>query len=503
MTEQLQKTGIIYCRVSSAEQVDGTSLEMQERQCKEFAERNNIEIKRIFIEKGESAKTADRTEFQKAIAFCSNKKSKIDYFVVLKLDRFARNQNDHAIVTNALRRYGTILRSVTEPINDSPTGQLMEGILSSFAQFDNAIRTERSRNGMIERLKQGVWVWPAPIGYYRPFPKSNIVPHPDKAPLIKLAFEEYAKGGHTYNSLAQLLTRKGLRTTTGKNPNPYFVQKMLLNPIYYGLVSGLGLECKGAFQPIITENLYYQCQPGFKSSHSKHRNAKNPNFPLRGLLICSHCNQPITGSTSTGRMKKGYSYYHHHKRECERSAFYKKDELEQKFYDHLLELQPSEDYLKVFKEVLLDQWKNQNTKFNESNKKLRNEIEQLEAKRKNAFDYLERGIYTDAEFIERRNLINREIAEKEVQIVDNRDYEFDMEQALNYCLDFVRNAASTWKRIKDKPVLVESFQNLIFKEKLPIADGRFGTAKMACVYSLEKECGRDKSQLVTLQRIEL
>ena len=71
------KNGIIYCRVSSLEQVDGTSLESQERMCKEYAKRENVNVLQIFIERGESAKTADRTEFIKAISLCSNKKNKV------------------------------------------------------------------------------------------------------------------------------------------------------------------------------------------------------------------------------------------------------------------------------------------------------------------------------------------------------------------------------------------------------------------------------------------
>jgi len=70
------KRGIIYCRVSSKDQIDGTSLSSQERFCREYTERNNIKILKTYIEKGESAKTANRTEFNKALAFCSGKKIK-------------------------------------------------------------------------------------------------------------------------------------------------------------------------------------------------------------------------------------------------------------------------------------------------------------------------------------------------------------------------------------------------------------------------------------------
>src|ERR1700730_8160675 len=108
-----KKTGIIYCRVSSSEQVGNTSLESQERNCREYAEREDIEIiTNPFIEKGESAKTANRTEFIKAINFCSSKKHKVNYFIVYKIDRFSRNQYDHAMTQMTLKKAGVALRSV-------------------------------------------------------------------------------------------------------------------------------------------------------------------------------------------------------------------------------------------------------------------------------------------------------------------------------------------------------------------------------------------------------
>ena len=217
MDQLAEKKGIIYCRVSSTEQVENTSLESQERNCREYAKREGIEIiADPFIEKGESAKTADRTEFIKAINFCSNKKNRVTHFIVYKLDRFARNQNDHVVTQTTLRRYGVALRSVTEPIDETPIGRVMEGVISVFAEFDNNVRTERSKGGMMEKIKKGVWVWQSPLGYYRPFQGSNIAPETTTAPFIAMIFEEYAKGTYTYQSLAEHMNERGFRTKQGK-----------------------------------------------------------------------------------------------------------------------------------------------------------------------------------------------------------------------------------------------------------------------------------------------
>ncbi len=176
------KTGIIYCRVSSKEQVEGTSLGFQEAQCREYAKREGIEILRVYIEKGESAKTANRTEFNKAINHCSEKKGMVGYFIVWKIDRFARNSDDHSVVRVILKRYGTQLRSVTEPIDNSPMGRMTENMLAAMAEFDNSSRAERTKGGQLTRLNEGVWCWHAPVGYYRPYKSQNIVPEPSSAP---------------------------------------------------------------------------------------------------------------------------------------------------------------------------------------------------------------------------------------------------------------------------------------------------------------------------------
>lgn len=61
---------IIYIRVSEGRQVDNTSLESQEDACRRWSAQNGLEVEHVFVEKGESAKTADRTQFQAMSGIC-------------------------------------------------------------------------------------------------------------------------------------------------------------------------------------------------------------------------------------------------------------------------------------------------------------------------------------------------------------------------------------------------------------------------------------------------
>ena len=74
--------GIIYCRVSSKEQVEGTSLQSQEAACLDYAKAKNIKVLRVFVEQGESAKFADRTQLVELIDFCRTSKGGVQVLIV-------------------------------------------------------------------------------------------------------------------------------------------------------------------------------------------------------------------------------------------------------------------------------------------------------------------------------------------------------------------------------------------------------------------------------------
>ena len=85
--------------------------------------------------------------------------------IVFNLSRFAREEYDHFALRSHLQSLGISLRFATEPIDDTSTGKLMEGVLAAFARFDNDVRSDRTRAGMKAALELGRWVFLAPIGY--------------------------------------------------------------------------------------------------------------------------------------------------------------------------------------------------------------------------------------------------------------------------------------------------------------------------------------------------
>lgn len=85
--------GVIYARYSSDNQRE-ESIEGQIRECKEFAERQDIKIITTYIDRALSAKTDNRPDFQRMVK--DSAKRLFNVVIVWKLDRFARNRYDSA-----------------------------------------------------------------------------------------------------------------------------------------------------------------------------------------------------------------------------------------------------------------------------------------------------------------------------------------------------------------------------------------------------------------------
>ena len=185
----------------------------------------------------------------------------------------------------------------------------MEGVLAAFAQFDNDCRSDRTRAGTKASLELGRWVFLAPLGYInapRAMGKS-LMPDPERAPLVRRAFEEYATGRFTKQQVLEAGTSLGLDATAAIVRSRHKRSATLLrNRLYAGIVDvteyGVGGK-RGDFEPLISEDLFYRVQAvlsGRVPSTTPQQRA-HPDFPLRAFVRCESCGRGLTGSWSKGR----------------------------------------------------------------------------------------------------------------------------------------------------------------------------------------------------------
>jgi len=312
--EKGNKRVVIYCRVSTKEQADdGNSLVTQERICKEYALKNDYSISATFIEQGESAKTAERTELQRLLRFCADRKQNISAVIVYKLDRFSRNIDDYSQLRILLRKYGVEIKSTSEHFEDTPAGRFMENIIANVAQFDNDVRAERCIGGMKEAVREGRYVWMAPLGYsnVKINDKSTIAPN-SFSKNIKDIFQRVSENKYPLEDIRKQVSIYDTNKKVKKYISKSYYYRILRNELYSGWIVKFGERHKGNFEPIITEELFGLVQMVIdkKKNQKAKRVSDNPCFPL-WRFITHTSGKALTGGWSKGNRQK-YPYYKVH-----------------------------------------------------------------------------------------------------------------------------------------------------------------------------------------------
>ena len=221
-TEPL-KTAVAYLRVSTKEQaqkggqLEGFSIPAQREAVRRKAESLGAVIVAEFIDAGESAKSADRPDLKRMLKYLAE--NHVDYVLVHKVDRLARNRVDDVEITMAIKKSGATLVSATENIDETPSGMLLHGIMSSIAEFYSRNLATEVHKGMSQKAQTGGTPGKAPLGYRnigRHTPEGReertVEVDPERAELITWAFAVFATGEWTLRSLANELETRGLTT---------------------------------------------------------------------------------------------------------------------------------------------------------------------------------------------------------------------------------------------------------------------------------------------------
>ena len=476
------KKAVIYCRVSTKEQVDeGGSLATQEKLCKEYALKNGYEIAYIFIEQGESAKNANRTELRRLIEYCTDKKNGISAVIAYKIDRIARNIDDYRYIRVLLKRYKVEIKSTSEYFEDTPAGRFMENIIANVAQFDNDVRTERSIGGMRDAMREGRYVWVASLGYtnMKVAGKSNIQPN-DKAPVVVKFFVEVAKNKDSVDAIRRNLWKEGLATTNGKILPRSHCYKILNNELYAGWIIKFGERHRGTYEPLISDELFEQVQRVLKRrSHRGFTYLKeNPDFPLRRFVF-HPSGKKATGAWAKGRHKK-YPYYRfigickgHIQKDVLETAY-------QKFINkYSISLEHSDSIRQALK-VALDQ--SNDTDFIEG-RKLRSYINDLTEKQTALIDKNSKGIISDAILKRQLDQIEEKLIESHANLLSLPDKKVSIEELWDFVLGYLTDPGKIWAESSFKQkVRLQWFE---FPKGITLENGELRTAEVACIFKLK------------------
>jgi len=145
----------IYARVSSDKQDTDLSLNAQLKALRDYAAHKGYIVVREFVDEAESGRTASRPAFREMIALARAKKPPFEAILVWKLNRFSRSRADSITYKTLLRNKGIEVISINEPVDNSPTGRLIEGVIESIDEFYSANLGQDIKRGMRENASRG------------------------------------------------------------------------------------------------------------------------------------------------------------------------------------------------------------------------------------------------------------------------------------------------------------------------------------------------------------
>ncbi len=317
MEETIAKRAVIYLRVSTARQassggeVEGYSIPAQRGACRTKAEDLGATVIDEYVDAGASARSADRPALQDMLDRLMDKRD-VDYVIVHKVDRLARNRADDVAIGLAIHKAGAVLVSVSEQVDDTPAGTLLHGIMAAIAEFYSKNLSQEAKKGLHEKAKRGGTPGYAPLGYLNSTERVEerevkvVVPDPERAPHIQWAFETYASGGWSITDIVEELARRGLKTrqTATRVPLPLSrsqVHRMLTSSYYAGKLPFVGVEYDGKHQALVDEITWNRVQDVLAGRRIAGDRSWRHEHYLKGTLFCARCESRLGFGYAKGR----------------------------------------------------------------------------------------------------------------------------------------------------------------------------------------------------------
>ncbi len=274
----MRKQNVAYLRVSTEAQTEKYGLDMQKQKILDYCNREGVVIDKWYIDGGYSGSKLDRPQITELLD--DSEKGLIAKVFIYKLDRMSRDVIDTLnLLYRFLPKYGVQVVSMTEDLKfENPMDKVMIGVNAIMGQYEREVIYMRTRAGMKERVKKGLWMGGGrtPYGYY--YDRNDGILHPkeDEAEIVRKAYKLYIDG-YSCERISKMLGFKGERIVT----------QIIKRKSNIGIIEYKGEEYKGLHEPIVDEHTFYQAQECMKKRHTN-SHVTNDNI-LTGLCYCGVC----------------------------------------------------------------------------------------------------------------------------------------------------------------------------------------------------------------------
>jgi site-specific DNA recombinase len=313
---------IILARVSTEEQInEGQSIPAQLARAQEYAKLKEFSIVKEY-QFDESSIKDTRSKFEKVIEDVRKSKEKIA-LIVETVDRLQRSFKE-SVMLDELRKQDKIeLHFIRENLiihKESNSSEIQRWDLAVFVAKSFVLQiSDNVKRTIDKKIKNGEVTGQAPLGYLNSEDEKGnkeIIPDTSNAHLIAKIFELYSTGNYSMERIVKIITEDGLRSKYQNSLRLRQVESILKNHFYYGHRIYKGQLFPHKYQPLISYELFSQCQKVREGRSFKPAKHSDKPYIFRGLMTCSRC-----GCRITPEIKKGKHIYYHctnYKKNCEK-----------------------------------------------------------------------------------------------------------------------------------------------------------------------------------------
>ena len=308
----MEQKFFLYARKSTdVEDKQVLSIEAQLQELRDYAKQENIEISAEIVEK-QSAKIPGRPMFNKMLDEIEKLGGNI---LAWHPDRLARNSVDGGRVIYLLDTEKlTSLKFPTFWCDSTSQGKFMLNMAFGQSKYYVDSLSENTKRGLRQKVRRGEYPSLAPVGYINDSRTKTVIVDKKTAPIIRRAFELYAKGDQTLQGIGEYFERNHLVAKNGKRIHISRATFILSNPFYYGHFRYNSEIYEGKYEPIVAKKLFDQVQEVMKRRSRPRHKQKNEPQAYCGLLSCASCGMQITGEYRVKTQLNGtqhfYTYYH-------------------------------------------------------------------------------------------------------------------------------------------------------------------------------------------------
>lgn len=148
------KAVVLYARVSTDEQArSGYSLAQQLEALREYTASEGFKVLGEISDPGQSGANLERPGMDRVRDLVAA--GGVALVLAQDRDRLSREPAYHYLLRREFEEHGTLLRALNDRGDDSPEGELTDGILDQLAKFERAKTAERSRRGKLRKAREG------------------------------------------------------------------------------------------------------------------------------------------------------------------------------------------------------------------------------------------------------------------------------------------------------------------------------------------------------------